>query len=323
MVSFDDSNLPRYEELPGPSGLADAPRETSWGVFGDRYQLGTLNFLTPERVKAAAGLVRTGKRINLNLPLNHPPRANVQEGSSRDGYTHRHEVMPGDGYARDEVLDHFNPQASSQWDGLAHVFHPRYKNYNGVPDSGVRPGDESLLSIGNWTKNGGIVCRGVLLDIPRYAAAAGIAYTPASTFVITPEIIEACAVWEKVEIKHGDVLIIRTGVLQDMLENPTAERRNGRPGLGPARPIAAFLWNNHIVGAASDNGGLEVSPRGEGRSLHMAMLPMLGMPMGELWALDELAEDCASDGVYEFMLVSVPMYLPGGIGSPPNAVAIK
>ena len=69
MEPFDDRNLPRYEELPGPNGAPGAPRETSWGIFGDRYQLGTLNFITPERVKAATGLVRTGKRINLNLPL--------------------------------------------------------------------------------------------------------------------------------------------------------------------------------------------------------------------------------------------------------------
>ena len=322
MDAFDDSKFPVYEDLPGSDGLADAPRETSWGLFGDRYELGTLNFLTPERVKAAAALVRTGKRINLNLPLNQPARA-ASEGSSRDGYQHRHEVMPGDGLARDEVIDHFNPQASSQWDGLGHVFHPRYKNYNGVPDEGIRPGDESQLSIGKWTANGGVIGRGVLLDVARYVPTTGTSYSAASTFIITPEILEATAKWEHVEFKAGDLLLIRTGVLGDMIANPNASRRDGSPGLGPARPMAAFLWNHRIAGAAADNGGLEVSPRGEGRSLHMAMLPMLGMPMGELWALDELSEDCAQDGVYEFMLVSVPMYLPGGIGSPPNAIAIK
>jgi hypothetical protein len=47
------------------------------------------------------------------------------------------------------------------------------------------------------------------------------------------------------------------------------------------------------------------------------------MPLGELWDLDELASECASDGVYEFMLVSVPLYIPGGVGSPANAYAIR
>jgi hypothetical protein len=50
---------------------------------------------------------------------------------------------------------------------------------------------------------------------------------------------------------------------------------------------------------------------------------MLGLPLGEQFVLDELAADCADDGRYEFMLVSVPMHLEGGIATPPNAVAIK
>jgi hypothetical protein len=47
------------------------------------------------------------------------------------------------------------------------------------------------------------------------------------------------------------------------------------------------------------------------------------MPIGEMWWLEDLAADCASDGVYEFMLTSAPLNVPGGVGSPPNALAIK
>jgi hypothetical protein len=50
---------------------------------------------------------------------------------------------------------------------------------------------------------------------------------------------------------------------------------------------------------------------------------MLGMPLGELWDLDALAEDCAADGRYEFFLTSAPLYVPGGVGSPINAYALK
>jgi hypothetical protein len=57
--------------------------------------------------------------------------------------------------------------------------------------------------------------------------------------------------------------------------------------------------------------------------MHMQLVPMMGTPIGELFALDELAADCAADGVYEFMFVSVPLNLPGGVASPPNAIAIK
>jgi hypothetical protein len=60
-----------------------------------------------------------------------------------------------------------------------------------------------------------------------------------------------------------------------------------------------------------------------GFALHLALLPLLGMPLGEFWVLDELARDCAWDGQYAFLLVSVPLNVRGGVGSPPQAVAIK
>jgi hypothetical protein len=47
------------------------------------------------------------------------------------------------------------------------------------------------------------------------------------------------------------------------------------------------------------------------------------MNLGEMWWLQDLADDCAADGVWEFMAVSSPLNIPGGVGSPPNAVAIK
>jgi hypothetical protein len=49
----------------------------------------------------------------------------------------------------------------------------------------------------------------------------------------------------------------------------------------------------------------------------------LGLPLGELFVLAPLAEDCARDGRHEFMVVSAPLNVEGGIASPPNAVAIK
>jgi hypothetical protein len=47
------------------------------------------------------------------------------------------------------------------------------------------------------------------------------------------------------------------------------------------------------------------------------------MPIGEMWNLEELADDCANDNRYEFFFTSAPLNIPGGVGSPPNALAIK
>ncbi len=50
---------------------------------------------------------------------------------------------------------------------------------------------------------------------------------------------------------------------------------------------------------------------------------MLGLPLGELWDLDALAEDCAADGVYEGFFTSAPLRVRSGVASPPNALVVK
>jgi len=96
------------------------------------------------------------------------------------------------------------------------------------------------------------------------------------------------------------------------------------PGLDAEQATAAWLWDHRIAALAADTPAVEalpVEPRPGFQ--HRRLIALQGMPLGELWDLDELALDCAADGVYEFMLVSAPLYLPGGVGSPANAYAIK
>ncbi len=96
------------------------------------------------------------------------------------------------------------------------------------------------------------------------------------------------------------------------------------PGLAPTTEMAAFLWDLHVAAVAADNPALEAYPPAtDDDFLHRTLIPLLGIPIGELWYLDDLANDCADDGVYEFMLTSAPLHMPGGVGSPPNALAIK
>ena len=78
---------------------------------------------------------------------------------------------------------------------------------------------------------------------------------------------------------------------------------------------------------ASDTFAVEVFPPdfAERRPgfLHRMLIGQFGMALGELWWTEDLAADCAADGVYEVFLVSAPLHARGGIGSPPNALAIK
>src|SRR2546425_6362791 len=128
--------LPKFSQLPlvGQTGERHA-----WGVFGKDNQLGTVNLLTPERVKRAATLVRTGKVINLSLPLNFPI---TLYGGHRTGYQHHIEVNRG---GRDDYVDNFAMQGSSQWDSLRHIRFREFGYYGGP--QGGDPGGERGFGI--------------------------------------------------------------------------------------------------------------------------------------------------------------------------------
>ena len=75
---------------------------------------------------------------------------------------------------------------------------------------------------------------------------------------------------------------------------------------------------------ASDNTSIEAWPAGPGfGGLHKILIPLLGLPLGEMFNLEPLAADCAADGVREFFFTSAPLNKLGGVASPPNALAIK
>jgi len=57
--------------------------------------------------------------------------------------------------------------------------------------------------------------------------------------------------------------------------------------------------------------------------LHGQVMTMLGVHLGELFDFEALADACAADGRYEFLLTSAPLWIQGGVGSSPNAIAIR
>lgn len=325
-MPIDLNNLPPYDQLPVKDG---APKRSAWGLFGDDDQLGCLNLITEEKVLEAAKLVRRGAVFPLNLRIDRPSPAMY---GRRDPEHHLLEI--GGGIARDDYLDSFWPQASSQWDGLRHIRHPRDGFYNGVKDEEIVAGDQGRLGIEHFARKG-IVTRGVLLDMDRYLREQGAPLDMTSSTLITRDQLQGCMAAAKVSVRPGDILLVRTGWLRWYLEEASEEQKQQMagdpmagsliyPGLGPADEVVEFLWNLHLAAVAADNPGLDAWPPTPERGwLHLQLLPLLGMPIGELWYLEELAADCAADGVYEFMLTSAPLNIPGGVGSPPNALAIK
>jgi kynurenine formamidase len=307
LPSFDD--LARDEAL----GLA-----TAWGVLDPA--LGTLAKRRRGDLIDAARLVTEGETIGLSLPLNEPDpplfgRAPLQ-----------HEIFSIDRNTIDDRLDSFFPQASSQWDGLRHV-RARERGFFGGLDEEFKPG-VGPLGIERWAEIG-IVGRGVLLDVAGAKHDEGLPYDPLAGETITPEDLQAAGERQGIELRQGDILCIRTGWVDAYLRLDADARAvmAAEPrisGLAGSEEMARFLWDSGACAVAADNPSLEVSP-GDPQigSLHRRLLPMLGFVVGELLTFGRLAAACVSDGRWDFLFVAVPLNLPGGVGSPANALAIR
>jgi hypothetical protein len=303
--------VPRYDELPL---IPELGARHSWGVFGDGDRLGTANFLTAEAVVAAAREIVRGERFGLSLPLDEP------RPGLTDRPAYRHTIVQSDRNTQDDVLDSFYPQGSSQWDGLRHVRAREFGFYNGAA--------ADRLGIEAWAECG-IVGRGVLLDVAGYLARQGTPLDPWAEFAIGAELLRVVAADEGVALRAGDILLVRTGYVGAYLRADPDQRRRLRdrqecPGLAADAEMARFLWDSRFAAVAADNHAVECQPGDPAVGfLHRRLIPLLGFPMGEWFALDRLALDCADDGRYTCFFAGVPLNLPGGVGSPANSIAIK
>jgi kynurenine formamidase len=296
-------------------------RLSNWGRWGAEDERGTLNFITPDRLVAAAALVRKGAVFDLGIPFDDQGpqpgggRINPVHLMSQTGDT---QVFPGGFRYADDYI--FMPlQGASQWDALAHVYYDG-QLYNGYPASDVTVVGAFHDTIDRIAK--GVAGRGVLLDIAR---VRGVDWLAAGD-VITPADLEAAiAAQGGVDVGAGDILLFRTGWRRMFLERQSApEFMAGEPGLGQA--CCEWLHDREVAAACSDNWAIEVLP-GEFDdvvlNVHMVLIRDMGMTLGEILDFEELAADCAADGVWEFFFCAPPLKVTRGVGSPINPLAIK
>jgi hypothetical protein len=303
-------DLPSYHDLPVRS---DAPPRSSWGLWGDDDRLGALNLLTRERVVAAADEIRTGSVFPLDLPMEliDPPLY----GRAR----YRHTVLgEDDGPGHDELIDSFNTQSSTQWDGFRHIRHGEHGWYGGAP--------EGTHGVHYWAARG-IAGRAVVADVARWREHVGRPLTPDAADPIDVGDLTGTLEHQGSQVRTGDVLLVRTGwVGWYRTLDPDARRDlaagHASCGLLASRDMAELLWDLHVAAVAADNPALEAWPPSR-PWLHPELLPLLGIPIGELFDLDSLAADCAIDSRWSCFLTSAPLHLPLGVASPPNALAIR
>jgi kynurenine formamidase len=309
---------------------AAAKRCSNWGRWGADDVLGTLNFLTEDKRREGATRVRRGVSFSLaqSFDMNGPQkgwrrRTNpvhtmLDTGTDAErgvqGFPH------GLGGADDVIA--MPLQASTQWDGLGHIFD------HGVAWNGRRAGDvvtsdgDSVTGIETVADR--IAGRGVLLDVGR---AVGTDGELPDGFAITAEHLEAtiAAQGGTARVGRGDLVLVRTGRLARARREGWGDYAGGdSPGL--SFTTADWLHGTEIAGIATDTWGFEVRPNEFDvafQPLHQVCIPNIGLFIGEMWDLDALATDCAADGVWDFLLAAAPLPVTGAVGAPVNPIAIK
>lgn len=312
-------------------------RETNWGKWGENDEIGTVNYITRDGIVNAARLVKTGKVFNLAMEL--APFRPAFDGRIFMHFMNAPGAYLPEGIGGNEDTIVMDTQASTQWDGLSHLYYDG-KMYNGYEVSRYVSGRGTLKNSIHLLADK-IVTRGVLLDVARHKKVEHLA----RGYIITPSDLEATAKAELVEIRTGDCLLIRTGFIKVLYQfewpmrhsdypSPSHEfERQGEPGLGWAS--TQWLKEKEVALVAMDNMGVEVIPwdpeglpktckRGcQAGPIHIELLGNQGMPLGELFDLEELAKDCAVDRQYEFLFVAPPLKILHGVASPLSPLVVK
>ncbi len=327
------ANEPAPWTLPGKWG-----KRGNWGRWGEEDKRGMLNYITPEMVVKAAGLVKQGKVYTLGEELHGdvrrvitPARVGFQIIQERDGYDRA--TKPGEFNPRTfqgaASFTFMHNHTGSHLDTFSHIYREN-SLYNNMPPpkpDGTMHGDAASVKY--------MVGRGVLLDVAKYK---GMDPLPGG-YWITLEDLQNTAKAQKVEVQKGDILLVRTG-WRKTWDEPGPDGKVDllhtkwhQPQPGVSVDSFGFFNDMEIVAIGADNAAVEwgfplppvpgnkmkVYGGFERLPLHPEFLWDRGAYIMEILNLDELAQDQA----YEFLFVLGPLLLRGGIGVPINPIAIR
>src|SRR5215471_7143492 len=293
-----------YERLRG---------QVPWGPDDRR---GALNYLTPARILAAMEEVRLGRTVSLAAPVEtwitpdnpEPCRHEMTQAAGTP-------PAPGLSFALDRVAMNIHGNADSHIDALCHVIFDG-SLYQGVPAGTLTEAGAEDLSIS--VARGGIVSRGVLLDVPR---SRGVPWLEPGEHVTVDDLVVAERD-QHVRIGQGDIVLVRVGHRQRRDQQGPLDATEGRAGLHPTLlPVLA----QRRIGALGSDGNNDTAPSaaaGIDFPVHVLAINALGLHLMDWLDLTELTQVCAAAGRWSFLCVIAPLYLPTGTGSPVNPIAI-
>jgi kynurenine formamidase len=276
---------------------------------------GTLRYLTPDRVVAAARLVQSGTLVSLELPLATDFRPDNPKPAQ-----HRMTSLGGDDhvavqFVKDYVGTDFHNDGHTHLDALCHVsYHNTF--YGGVPDSSATLDG---ASVGDVTDLGpGIVGRGVLLDIPRLRGVKWL--EPGDQ--VRPDEISAAQAAQAVAVQTGDILLVRTGHNRRLAELGPWDTAQSKAGIDPAAAPVLAEHRIAVLGCDTNSDAAPSHVEDVSFPVHVLTVNAMGLFLLDYLQLDDLTATCERLGRWEFLCVIAPLRVPGGTGSPVNPIAV-
>jgi hypothetical protein len=331
------------------------PKTSNWGDFGPDDERGRLNLVTPEKILAAIAEVRVGKSFCLSLPLNYPGEA-VLSPFRRPPELRPETLLDGrpafNVAIRDThplTTDVFSDQRvslslqySTHWDGLAHVGQcfdangegePRGVYYNGFrADTDIAGSAEGPKTFDGAQRLGienmaaaSVQGRGVMIDVRAHFGRSGKLIGYEELMLILER--------DRVIVNEGDFVCLRTGFAELLLEmklKPDREALFGSTSAldGRDERLQQWITDAGLVALAADNYAVEALPARQMPHVCCASLPLhehclfrLGVYLGEMWHLGELADWLRANDRSHFFLTAPPLHLPGAVASPTTPIA--
>jgi kynurenine formamidase len=302
-----------------------ADRLCNWDRWDREDGLGALHLVTPEKRLEASAAVRSGEAFSLGFELR--PGLPQPPNSGRENPLHLMTELPSDfppdhdgPVSADDFLS-MAVHAATHWDALSHFFH-RGRMYGGIGAAEVTTRGARRNDIVPVARR--LLTRGVLADVARHR---GVEVLPPGEGIGADELRDVLDA-QRVEVRPGDVLLVRTGLLG-------ATKRTGAwtefaqcgPNLpntpGVAVDALPLLHELGVCAIACDNWAVEQLTGGPPDfPVHELALVYMGMILGESFELDALAEACAAAGRWEFLFAGQPLPLRGGVGGPVNPMAV-
>lgn len=315
-------------------GISDVDRHmkelfaklSNWGRWGPKDELGTLNLIDDQCRQAAAADVVTGEVVSLAMDFdrNGPQpggdrRMNPQLTMLQTGTDLRlgkqHGAVDGWGYADDTVT--MALQAATHWDSLAHAFYD-YQMYNGYSCELVTSdGAERNAITGARDRLAG---RGVLIDV---AGASGRPWLEPGQPIGASE-LRTTAEDQGVEIRRGDIVLVRTGAMERALQSGTWGQYAYADEAGLSLEALEWIHTTAVAAVAVDNWACEVLPSGASIALpvHVVGIVAMGLTIGENFRLDALARRCRELRRYSFFFSGVPIPFNRAVGAPVNPLVV-